>query len=254
MTNKSEEFTFQSYSYLINEFLNLGYSVVNFSAMNPLKQHLILRHDIDMSLEAALPIAEIERNIGVKATYFILLRSDLYNPFSETGLKILKRLYDLGHEIGLHFDASLYSENISVMNNKANIECELLERILERKINVISFHRPSPRLLNIEGPLSGRIHTYQPKFFKNIGYCSDSRGGWYYGHPLKHSSVLSLKAIQLLTHPIWWSRNIGLDPIEVLDDFREKKDKLIAKTISSNCDPYRNSRGEKPDSLREKNR
>ena len=35
MTNKSEEFTFQSYSYLINEFLNLGYSVVNFSAMNP---------------------------------------------------------------------------------------------------------------------------------------------------------------------------------------------------------------------------
>ena len=78
MTNKSEEFTFQSYSYLINEFLNLGYSVVNFSAMNPLKQHLILRHDIDMSLEAALPIAEIEKNIGVKATYFILLRSDLY--------------------------------------------------------------------------------------------------------------------------------------------------------------------------------
>ena len=47
-------------------------------------------------------------------------------------------------------------------------------------------------------------HTYEPKFVKDIGYCSDSRGGWHHGHPLSHSSVKEGKALQLLTHPIWW--------------------------------------------------
>ena len=43
--------------------------------------YLILRHDIDYSPAAALRMAELEANLGVKATYFILFSSSYYNLF-----------------------------------------------------------------------------------------------------------------------------------------------------------------------------
>ena len=254
MIETTESFTLQGYRSLIMEFFKLNYSIVNFSDMDPLRAHLILRHDIDMSLEAALPIAEIEQDLGIKASYFVLLRSELYNPLSPIGIKILKKLGDLGHEVGLHFDASLYSPSISCLNSEVKRECELLEMALGEEVKTVSFHRPSSKQLKITEPLAGRIHTYQPEFFSDIGYCSDSRGGWYHGHPLEHPSVISLKAIQLLIHPIWWNLKKKLGPVEVLDDFREKRDKLVAKTLSANCDPYRNERGANPESLKGQNK
>ena len=50
MIETTESFTLQGYRSLIMEFFKLNYSIVNFSDMDPLRAHLILRHDIDMSL------------------------------------------------------------------------------------------------------------------------------------------------------------------------------------------------------------
>ena len=43
---------------------------------------VILRHDIDCSLKAALKMAKIEDDLDVTSTYFILLTSEFYNPFN----------------------------------------------------------------------------------------------------------------------------------------------------------------------------
>ena len=41
---------------------------------------LLLRHDLDLDLDAGLKMAEIEARLSIKSTYFILLFNNFYNP------------------------------------------------------------------------------------------------------------------------------------------------------------------------------
>lgn len=43
---------------------------------------LILRHDIDESIDFAYELYLAEKANGIKSTFYVLLTSDLYNPFS----------------------------------------------------------------------------------------------------------------------------------------------------------------------------
>ena len=54
----------------------------------------------------------------------------------------------MGHEIGLHFDASFYSAKDD-LNHACKKEISILEKVISRKVNIISFHRPSKIMLNI---------------------------------------------------------------------------------------------------------
>ena len=158
-----------------------------------------------MSLDAALPIAEIEHALGLKAHYFVLVRTEMYNLFSAHARDALRRLADLGHEIGLHLDASFYNNDPLALQQAAETECTVLEAATGNPVRTISFHRPAKHLLGYADPLAGRVHAYQPRFFAEMGYCSDSRGAWQNGHPLENAAVREGRGLQLLTHPIWWT-------------------------------------------------
>ena len=105
--------------------LDLGYEARSYESAELEKRHLILRHDIDMSLDAALPIAEIESSLGLRAHYFVLVRTEMYNLFSAQADRVLRELAALGHEIGLHFDASLH--DVADLDRAAAAECAALE-------------------------------------------------------------------------------------------------------------------------------
>ena len=51
---------------------------------------VILRHDVDSSLKAALTMAKIEYDLDIQSTYFILFTSDFYNPFSIDSSKFIR--------------------------------------------------------------------------------------------------------------------------------------------------------------------
>jgi hypothetical protein len=236
------DFTRAGYSALLEAFLARGYAAVGYSDAEPSLRHLIVRHDLDMSIDAALPIAEIEAGLGVASSYFVLLRTDMYNPWAEPSRRALRRIAALGHEIGLHLDSSLYPDNSDALEQAASAECEALEKIVEAAVKTVSFHRPAPGLLGREAPIAGRQHAYQPRFFSDMGYCSDSRGAWHHGQPLDHQAVTEGRALQLLTHPIWWNREAPLDPVETLDRFRVERDKVLEAALADNCEPYRAAR------------
>ena len=202
----STDFSPVAYRSLLAALLDRGYDVRGYADAVPDQRHLILRHDIDLSLDAALPIAEIERALGLKAHYFVLVRTELYNLFSAAGRDALRRLTALGHDIGLHLDASLYENATAMLGKAAEEECAVLAAATGAPVTVISFHRPAQALLGYPDTLAGRVHAYQPRFFTQMGYCSDSRGAWHYGHPLDHAAVREGRALQLLTHPVWWIR------------------------------------------------
>lgn len=239
----SKEFSPVSYRELVVSLLNHGCESRGYKDAEPEKPHLVLRHDIDMSLQAALVIAEIEADLGVKAHYFILVRTEMYNLFSAHAQRALRGIIGFGHEIGLHLDASYYEGDTQSLDAAAEKECAVIEAATDQRVEMVSFHRPAKSLLGYAKKLGGRIHAYQPRFFSEMGYCSDSRGDWHHGHPLEHDAVREGRALQLLTHPIWWTGSMALGPVGRLDDFAEERGNLLRDELAANCEPYLNKRG-----------
>ncbi len=233
------DFTAPGYAAILRRFLEMGYAVRDFESAQHDTRHLVLRHDIDMSVQAALEIATIESGMALQASYFILLRSDLYNPFTSENLHDIKQIAKMGHDVGLHFDASLYAAAREPLEQAVSCECAILEAMLDQPVRTISFHRPAQALLGLPGRIAGRRHTYEPYFFHDMGYCSDSRGEWRYGHPLDHPAIEEGSALQLLTHPIWWTGTDSIDRIVRLNSLRTGRDGSFADALAANCEPYR---------------
>jgi hypothetical protein len=234
------------YRALLSAFLDRDYKFCSFADLNSRTGQIILRHDVDMSLSAALDIAKIEAEMGISAHYFVLLRTEFYNVMSPTDWKRLKAIQDLGHDIGLHFDASLYLQDNAVMDMVAGIECDILEQILQRRVTSISFHRPVKSLQGLDRPLAGRLHTYQPRFFSDISYASDSQGMFRFGHPLDSESFRSGLSIQLLTHPIWWAQENTIEKMSLIDKFLDARFDLLRSEAAANCIPYAKRMSEAP--------
>jgi hypothetical protein len=232
------DFSSDTYCALIDAFRIRGYHICGFEDARPDARDLVLRHDVDMTIEAARDLARLEKQIGVTSAYFVLLRSELYNPQTPENTEMLSEILSLGHTIGLHFDAALYPDNAKLLDTAAARECETLETLLGREVQTISFHRPRKSLVPYNGTLAGRLQTYAPKFFSEIGYCSDSRGEWGRGHPLDHAHIATGKAVQLLTHPIWWMLS-GANREDKLRAFVAAKFSSIEHNLSEHCEPYR---------------
>lgn len=233
-----EGFGEADYRNLLESLPKLGYAVRGFEDAEPSSKHVILRHDIDMSLDAAIRIAEIEAEYRVIGQYFVLLRADLYNLFQAENVKKLKTILSLGHKVNLHLDAGLYGDNWEDLDKGAHWECTALEQLTGQSVTFVSFHRPQPRLLNNPNNIAGRRHSYQPHFFKNMGYCSDSMGGWFHGHPLEHSAIKNGHALQLLTHPIWWAGEAA-SAEQRLRKLVENENRRYQICLANNCKTYR---------------
>lgn len=235
----SAEFSLAAYSALLLALRERGYRDVEFKDADPSAPHLVLRHDVDMTLDSAARMAEVEAEIGMRADYFVLLRSDLYNPLSPFGEGFIRRILGLGHRIGLHFDASLYPElDQAGLDRMCAAECALLESWFGISVRMVSFHRPAPAFLGLEREIGGRGHTYQPRYFSEIVYCSDSRGGWHHGHPLEKVQAASGRALQLLTHPVWWDSEGRETPVQRLDRLAAERHDRYRSELARNCQPY----------------
>lgn len=225
------------YESLLTELLDRGYSAVSIDEIQREEPHIFLRHDVDLCPERALQIARREAALGVRSTYYFLVSTSLYSIATAENRRVLHEIMALGHEIGLHFDAEKYACNSDNLDNFAEQECQILELCSGRSVRSISFHRPAPKYLNRREAIAGRRHCYEPDFFTQIGYISDSNGGWHHGHPLDHPAVAERRAIQLLTHPIWWCNDAATSTVDTMDRlFKERREQLradLAGTVTS---------------------
>ena len=193
-----------SYIRIIKQFKKLNYDFVQYSNFTKKKYQLILRHDVDYSPSPALKIAKIDHNLKIKSHFFFLIKNKYYDIKDRKNYKILLKIQKLGHEIGLHFNnsSSLDSRN----KKKFKREIKILENILNKKVNIFSFHKPGKyKKIPTKNKIFNKINTYGKKYFKDCIYLSDSTGEWRYGNPLKNKKIVKNKeSFQLLMHPIWW--------------------------------------------------
>lgn len=192
------EFTYGAYLDFVDEARARGYQLTGFEVAPPVKNALLLRHDVDTDLESAVHLAEVEQAHGITSTYFVLLTSPLYNPASAIGQLALHRILDMGHVVGLHHDPTISHAYLRT-------DCERLQAVLGCLVRAVSFHKPTPEMLGAD-PLftAPRRHTYERCFITDIDYCSDSTGQWKHGPPQERESYREGRSMQLLTHPEWW--------------------------------------------------
>ena len=71
-------FELEHYRELLDAARAGGYRFAFFDR-EPAPGDLLLRHDVDLSLDAALTLAELEAEASAHATYFLMTRSVFYN-------------------------------------------------------------------------------------------------------------------------------------------------------------------------------
>jgi hypothetical protein len=159
-----------------------GYRWARFDA-EPKPGDLFLRHDVDLSLEAARTMARLERELGAHATYFMLTESVFYNLDSALGRDTIAELRDLGHAVGLH-----------AVHPRAARD--------DRFDAVVAWHNPDPDY--VHEPVSGMVNVMQAPWFTKGRYRSDSNQHWREGCPHDELRTGAFEWLQLLVHPEIW--------------------------------------------------
>lgn len=202
-------FTHAYYRYLLQTALENGYGFIQFSALSDCRQGdhrvCLLRHDCDNDLVAAAALARIENEMGVQSTYFLLLRSAMYNLLSIPSAKLVREIVAQGHALGLHFDEHYYGETrAEEFAAHVDREREWLSAEFGVPVNGVSFHQPSPRVLNNQIKLNCP-NTYDRQDMADLFYLSDSNTVWRRGSPVEFFRAREQPRVQLLLHPEWWT-------------------------------------------------
>ncbi len=165
----------------------------------------LIRHDVDVSLDHAVMLAERELAWDVPATYHVMIDSPFYDVLSKRSIAAIHAIAEMGHEVGLHYDSvARKTDAVDAETRRKDIEdaCRILEGIVERPVRSLSFHRPTPAVIGGPLHLAGRVSAYASDLCQ--WYLSDSRGRWREGNPLESLGRPRGEVLQILIHPIWW--------------------------------------------------
>ncbi|MEE1090506.1 MAG: hypothetical protein UH103_03655, partial [Paludibacteraceae bacterium] len=92
------DFTIKKYKELISALKDAGYEFVTYAEYCEglrADKLVVMRHDVDMSVERARRLAEVENEMGVKASYY----------FREKFIgDDVVCIASLGHEVGYHYE------------------------------------------------------------------------------------------------------------------------------------------------------
>lgn len=203
-------FTYESYAAMLKSLNRKGYDFKNYNSWQETGRSVILRHDVDNSLEKAAILSEVEKSVfpeGVQATYFVLVSTNFYNIHSQDSKKQMRQIIRNGGIIGLHFDETQYTiSDEREMQKYVREEADILSAVVGEKINVVSMHRPSRNFLSSDMEFPGIINSYSETYFKNMKYLSDSRRHWRENADEIIEDSLYPR-LHILTHPFWYMQD-----------------------------------------------
>ncbi len=172
-----------AYGAMLDAAVRGGYRFVHFDH-EPQPGEIFLRHDVDLVLDAAVRMAELEAEHEISATYFLMTRSVFYNLDSREGETTLERLRGLGHRVGLH-----------AVHPHVDFD--------DRFDPVLAWHNPDPKYVN--HPVDGLVNVMTPPWFDRDHYRSDSNQHFRSGDPTDALARAEFEWLQLLIHPEIWA-------------------------------------------------
>lgn len=230
-------FSWKHYQEILEAAKDAGYKFLLFHEINgkTTENCCLLRHDIDYTPEKAIEFGRIESELGIRSTYFFQVSAWTYNTRERSCYEVIQKLQSMGHQIALHFDVSWWDgiHSIEELVDACNFEKDMLANITNIDIpDIVSFHNPhtyADKVIN--KTISGIHHTYEPKYFTEFKYLSDSQG-WYEGCVCKLFESKKYPRIQLLTHPYIWAEDPQVGFIEDMAAFvNTRRDQLTKYMI-----------------------
>ncbi len=238
-----KKFSYDNYSEIINQ-ISGHLPIKSFNEIdNRTSRFLIIRHDVEFSVNRAYEMALIEKKLGICSNFFFQIRSNSYNLLSKKNIDMILSIKEMGHEIGLHVHLSSYNKNDNIKEYILN-DINVLSNILGININSFSFHRPNRKILEQNIKIEGIINTYQDLFFEltdnfenaRVRYISDSNHQWKYGDPFS-IKFKNIKKLQLLIHPDNWTKS-GENNIKNFKQLLVEKNQEVRDTFKEECITY----------------
>ena len=216
----SFDFTYKSYGQLLTT-IGARFEIIPASKLNTVgtPAWCLMRHDIDNDPGLALPIAEIEKELGISSTYYLMTASSLYNIHESDTRKNVDALVALGHEIGLHHSTRTYNPStVGEVVDSISREVELFKWLFDIEVNSVSFHQPYQSVRNGDQELQsfdfsltdhGLTNCYSGSDTRPSMYISDSLMKFDEGDPIDWFRETEHSQVQLLTHPSWYDVTAG---------------------------------------------
>jgi hypothetical protein len=192
------------YTDLLDAAIAGGYRFSTFDEP-PEPGRIYLRHDVDLTLDAALVMARLESTLGITATYLLMTESLFYNLASPEGREAIDTLRSLGHRVGLH---AVYPD--------ATLD--------DRFEAVVAWHNPEPEYMT--DPIPSAVNVMSPPYFTPDTYRSDSNQSWRMGDPRAELRAVRFPWLQLLIHPAIWvyaGRSMRETMVAMLDAERARR-------------------------------
>jgi hypothetical protein len=180
-------FSLAHYRALLEAVKAGGYRLAGFDRP-PEPGDLLIRHDVDLSLVAAVRLAEVEADAGMWSTWCLMTRSVFYNLESKEGDWAIERLRSLGGRIAHH---AVWP----------NIDLD------ERFERVVAWHNPDSEY--VSEPIEGATNPMSPPWYDPAHFRSDSNQNW--SHRGRHDecphaalAAGELEWLHLIVHPEIW--------------------------------------------------
>jgi hypothetical protein len=205
------DFIMQNYRKMVQAAKQQGFQFKFYNdTFSSEKRQVIWRHDVEFSPFIALEMAEIERDEGIKATYFFQLHGEFYNVLEKEVSDIVYKIKALGHDIGLHFDSHYFDiDNEENLEKYLDMDTRYFNAIFNTDIKAFSFHNTNPFVLACEKEqYAGLINVYSAYFKEHFAYCSDSTGFWRYESLIDVLNNTIVQKLHVLTHDAMWSSEI----------------------------------------------
>ena len=193
------------YRHILRKAKALGYElpcVRDVAFGLPEGRWFLIRHDVDVSPWAAEQLAEIEAQEGVTTTYYYRFHANWYNLLDAGIVRSVKRVAEMGHEVGLHYEPGHFLELGE--DPVAGIQRDIrnFEELVGFETKTIAQHQPA------EGPLLGTISeqhadAYQEDLVRTIRYFGDS--GFHWREGCICTKLGEHERLHTLIHPHSWT-------------------------------------------------
>lgn len=236
--------SYREYENILNRITSYRDRLLDYSQITEnTRDFIILRHDVEFSVERAYMLSFIETNKGICSTYFFQVTNNTYNIFSQVNIEMVKKMNMNGHRIGLHYHLNGLT-NLDDIKRTIRLQAETLEGMTNVEIDRFSIHRPTKDVLKANLQIYGLINAYDRRFFTfvdmmqlntdlDVKYISDSMHCWNYGAP--YGDIFRKnKKIHILIHPYSWTE-AGYDNLLNFRSLFEEKRNVLEQTIDSEC-------------------
>lgn len=233
----NQGYTLDNYRRLLITLKSEGYTFSPYVDQLPDERTVLLRHDIDYTLTYAKIFAEINAEEGVQGTFFLQLRSGLYNLFDTEVLAAIDAIRECKQFFGFHMVVDDTWDSLDGLRQCVDRDFKVFKSLIPDTHPVFAWHNPGTLVQegfnHIKASFNGLMNAYADFTSKDIPYFADSNMRYSFEELLEIVRQ-GTPAMQLAIAPMQWCPEADDMPQVMIANFVRKLRDLEAGFMENN--------------------